>query len=128
MPWHKYSRLSNNCAAQFINFLEKSILHTLIPSFTFLWNCQHTLHPIFHLLLHYGHFLCMFLLKFVKILFLQTFVSNNLKIYLPLLLLVKESKGCFYNFPSRMLYSILHTLSTFEKFPSCPLYSICTII
>ena len=63
-----------------------------------------------------------------KIIFGKSFLSINFKICLPLLLLVKKSEGCLWNFPYCMLYSILHILLTFEKFPSCTLYSICTII
>ena len=74
-----------------------------------------------------AHIEIIFLLTIVKIMFVQSFVSKNW-FRLPLLLLVEKSEGCICNFPSCMLYSILHTLLTFEKFPSCTLYFVCTII
>ena len=93
-----YSSLSNNFAAQFIIFLRKihpaypySILHVLLICMK-LPACA-----LFHLA-NIGRlldFLNTFLLKIFKIIFLQSFVLINLKIFLPLLILVKESEGCF---------------------------------
>ena len=104
-----------NCAAQFINFWEKSILHTLIPSCKFY---QYLTNTSLHILLDYWKFLSTFLLKIVKIIFVQSFVSIDFKICLPFMLLVKESESCSWNFSSCMLFSIhLHTLLTSEKFP-----------
>ena len=113
------------------------VLHNLLifeknpscmPLFHLLQNCKPELYSILCMLLDYWIILITFLLKVVKIILVQYFVSSNFNICLPLLLLVRESESCFWNFSSCMLYSIQPTLLTFEKFLSCTLYSICTII
>ena len=67
-----------------------------------------------------------FLLKIVKIIFVQSFVSINFRTCFPLFLLAEERDWYFWNFPCCMLYSILHTL--FYLYIYLIDWSVCLII